>query len=231
MSVADPTPELLLAYALDALSAEQSDAVRRWLLVQTDERVLEAYRAAQAEAEQRRTRLAYWAARSVRARVDRAMWRARARVADALALSIEAADAPRGPALAPLRSAAAHGAPSLVVEVSLGFVVDLVLRPSVPGVLAAFALDGADQLHVLREAKLVAAGTRIELAGFVLEDANERFDVYVVFSPSSPITMPAPDDGPTWLADLLEQLAARSDVTFLHRVFVPRLARGSRKQP
>jgi anti-sigma factor RsiW len=222
MTIPDPTPELLLAHALGELSLEESAAVRRWLVVQTDERVLEAYRALESEAARRRIRLAHWAERPLRARIERALWRARARAAAHLAVLVEVGDVGRSPALSPLGARVRSSSHQAVVGLPAGASIDVSLQASAPGHVAAFALVSGARLEVLREDKgVVAGGERVELRGFVLEGTDDVLEIYVVSSASTPIPMPAPTDGPAWLAELLERIAERGEMTFLHRVFVP----------
>jgi hypothetical protein len=222
MSLADPTPEVLMAYALGTLPAAETAAVQRWLLVQTDERVLEAYRALQAEADRRRSRLAHWAAHPWRARLERAVWRAQAHVTERLAILLEGDKAPRRPVFAPLGPSTGNeaGRRAVPVHVPSGSIVYLGVKPDSSGHLTAFGVDVHGGLHALCNDQIVAAGERVELTGFELEGVGDVLEVYLVLSSSAWIPVPAPTDDATWLAEVLDRIAARGDVSFARYVFM-----------
>jgi hypothetical protein len=219
MSVDAPTPDLLLAHALGALPEEDSAAVRRWLLVQTDERGLEAYRTAAEEADRRGALLAYWAERPGRARLERALWRARACFTEHVGLVL-GDEAPRPLAFAPLGSTPTATA-DRTIRVPLGQVVHLLVKSEAPGHLTAFGVDDRGALHVLCDGQIVPASSRIELPGFELEGERDLLEIYLVHSPSAEIPRPAPTDDVTWLAGLLNQIAEHGGASWVRYVFLP----------
>ncbi len=217
MSALVPDVDLLRAYFHGELSPEEEAEVRRWLVLHADPEILAVCDELAAEREQRRELLAA-AAHPLRAKLERAFWRARSRLGTRLASLVDA-DRERQLALAPLSSPPVEES---IIPVRLEHEIFPRLKLLEAGYVCVYAVESWRELSVMwRGEGVTPAGEAIELRGFALQQPEEVLDLYLVLDTAAPPPSPAEGDGPEWLAKLLQQLAVSPTAWVLRRTFVP----------
>ncbi|RKH54369.1 hypothetical protein [Corallococcus llansteffanensis] len=218
MSTLVPDVDLLRAYFYGELPPEEEAEVRRWLVLHADPGILAVCDELVSEREQRREFLASSVANPLRARLERAFWQARSRLGTRMASLVDV-DRERQLALAPLSGPPVE---ETLIPARLEHPIYLRLKLSDSGHVCVYAIESWRKLSVLwRSPGVVQAGEADELPGFVLERPEDVLDLYLVLDTAEPPPSPDAEDGPEWLAKLLQRTAASPTAWVLRRTFVP----------
>jgi hypothetical protein len=217
MSTLVPDVDLLRAYFYGELPPEEEAEVRRWLVLHADPGIMAVCDELVSEREQRRELLASSVANPRRAKLERAFWQARSRLATRLASLVDA-DRERQLALAPLSSPPVE---ELLIRVRLEHPVYLRLKLMEAGHACVYAVESWKKLSVLwRSEGVLPAGKAFDLDGFILERPEDVLDLYLVLDTAAPPPSLPEGAGPELLAKLLQQLAASPTAWVLRRTYV-----------